>query len=794
MLRLIILDAPLSHVVSPFVGDAIVSSILGYIDPAWSVRNSSTMVFAAAMLRVVDADKNASNTDRTSNKAITITELNRRYPSLSGFLQSVMKTDLLTSSFSKLGDLGDSRVYPILLLLSRVQSVCQSGLKAAEQTEGFIPLVFQCLKNRNVSIRAAAARTIANLCSNDQRRISSVRSLLEKCFETLTWTDTDHPDFNAVHGSLLAIDGLTQSSPTGIQYILDSKHNVKLLEVVSWTGTALPAFPPCCMIPAITTLLRCIRLDNSGIFGCVQAACLNIVSRDLDTIGAAKLYATIGSSLCVIASPALWDINSCSETFNVQLSQMSAVLQSSSIDVRLAATKAFKKSIYSDVDSLLSTDATKPQKMDRLSAIGGMLLDVLHKEVNRDGLRNDQTHAPTLRRVSRCFLECCDGFKRIDAGARNYFQNSLPNACLVWEVSSMILRKEESSLDVFESNGETLLMANAAELMATDIAPRISKTRSGRSCPDLSSKLSHFARVVTRLNDPQASWRSRHSAAVAIENSHILTLETDDKSLQETRTLMLFETLRMLQDGDSDVRRVAARVTSSYGLSEEECITSSTLPQLILEYMLPSVLKKDSVSIKSGISRHLINLVIENCRTTPDSISLLLDERSHYRSESPTSIVNVATSRKIFEDEDPNPSYERALVNQLAMRAILQTPDIVLPLELCRELLTICHLCLERMWRWLEKDELGCELSWFPTLFPQLHSLILMSCVVIYSGAYGSEEVQGIANRIVTEKNQNSSAWWNPEIILALEVLGSVQNSDEKSLMSIFACCFLLKQ
>jgi hypothetical protein len=91
VLRLIILDAPLSSEVLPLVGDAIISAIMGYLDPAWTIRNSSTMVFAAAMLRVVDADKNAANVGKTSKNAISVTELFRSYPALSSFLRSVLE-------------------------------------------------------------------------------------------------------------------------------------------------------------------------------------------------------------------------------------------------------------------------------------------------------------------------------------------------------------------------------------------------------------------------------------------------------------------------------------------------------------------------------------------------------------------------------------------------------------------------------------------------------------------------------------------------------------------------------
>ncbi len=59
ILRLVILDAPLATQMREFVGDSIIVSLIGYKDSSWAVRNSATMCFAAAMLRVVDADKNA---------------------------------------------------------------------------------------------------------------------------------------------------------------------------------------------------------------------------------------------------------------------------------------------------------------------------------------------------------------------------------------------------------------------------------------------------------------------------------------------------------------------------------------------------------------------------------------------------------------------------------------------------------------------------------------------------------------------------------------------------------------
>ena len=71
ILRLVILDAPLAKDMRCFVGDAIISALLGYDDEDWAVRNSSTMVFASAMLRVVDADKNAAKLSKLDSSKVS---------------------------------------------------------------------------------------------------------------------------------------------------------------------------------------------------------------------------------------------------------------------------------------------------------------------------------------------------------------------------------------------------------------------------------------------------------------------------------------------------------------------------------------------------------------------------------------------------------------------------------------------------------------------------------------------------------------------------------------------------
>ena len=54
-----------------FVGDSIISALIGYTDTSWAIRNSATMTFSAAMLRVVDPDKNSEAKLKCSKNVVS---------------------------------------------------------------------------------------------------------------------------------------------------------------------------------------------------------------------------------------------------------------------------------------------------------------------------------------------------------------------------------------------------------------------------------------------------------------------------------------------------------------------------------------------------------------------------------------------------------------------------------------------------------------------------------------------------------------------------------------------------
>ena len=68
---MVILDAPLALEMRKFVGDSLISALIGCRDTSWGIRNSATMTFTAAMLRVVDADKNGEAKMRGTKNVVS---------------------------------------------------------------------------------------------------------------------------------------------------------------------------------------------------------------------------------------------------------------------------------------------------------------------------------------------------------------------------------------------------------------------------------------------------------------------------------------------------------------------------------------------------------------------------------------------------------------------------------------------------------------------------------------------------------------------------------------------------
>jgi hypothetical protein len=171
-----------------------------------------------------------------------------------------------------------------------------------------------------------------------------------------------------------------------------------------------------------------------------------------------------------------------------------------------------------------------------------------------------------------------------------------------------------------------------------------------------------------------------------------------------------------MQDSDSDVQSAAGQVASQM-FSSVSSLTQ--LPQLILEATYPKVRNMAPVDDEHDFMNTLINTILLNCQGVMDSIALLQSEIRHSNdtSDSSSSLLNLSTSRKIFEEEDPNPFEERLLANQLATQTLLQTNVTMSHGPLHCQMLDLCSSCLGSIQNNLRTKEMVYDLTRSPSVF-----------------------------------------------------------------------------
>lgn len=816
ILRMIILDAPLASAISPFVGDAVISAILGYDDPSWAIRNSSTMVFAAAMLRVVDSDKNASNSDKTSSNAITLTELFRRYPPLATFIPSVLRICL--EEMESKGNV-KSEMFPLLLMLSRVQPVLDSSTKVSDD---FVPLLFRCLGSKDHGIRHAAARSLANLSSK-----ATGPTLLSDCKQHIKQIlGNETPDWNLLDGILLVMDSLGLSMNKGL---FDPETQNNLFGIVN-----LSRVPPSCRSTALEILLASPFVDNNTLIQTCEKISQNDSIQFM--IGGCLLYKAASEGLCRMFQKSLWPATS-ESTLEQALSQLKTIFVSDVIDVRLYAVKSFKKAIYDNLDRLRieKTDGitTIPTNII-LYELATMLLNCVAVELRRGIAETTGSHTPTLRRLSRCFLET------VDAAPKCLL--SLDQE-LIWSISHEITEREYSVLaegaestttingiNYLECSGGNVLSSNAVEMMSVAIAigqaASTIRDNEGESCQTY-DRMKILLRVVNSLNDPNGSWRSRYSAALALKTccDTLSGVEEDNFGQEILRRKIQRTILEMLQDSDPDVRTVAVRAaTKFYATKDNDSGFSSIhhllLPEWTLERTFPSTFAVDASSRgrkeqQCSTMEILLGMVLDHCQGLIDDTLNVQNEFSHtnrycHRKEIGNDdddtadlkrLVNVNTTRKIFEDEDPNPFQEKNLLNQLAVQSILNlTKRNSLTIDLTsskldfplanniQDAFTMCDSVLAILLKTQKAGGIIHELSRFPTIFPSLHSLLCVSAASIYLMKFSGNEVDTADLQMLMqlraklkksaqklESMDESHQYLQPDIVRALQVLGQSQ-------------------
>jgi hypothetical protein len=763
VLRSILSDAPLAKQVFPAVGDSIVTAMMGYSDTDWSVRNSSTMVFAAVMLRAVDADKNASNEDETSSRAITLAELFRVFPSLPDFLVSVLQASIA-------GELGEAStsppVLPILLLLARSQQLSMSGHDSVSIAEPFMQVVFRCLGHAHLSTREAAARAIANLSSAEKKSVTSFHCILQTCndrlkvnLRTMVWND--------LHGTLLCIRDML-----ALWKLIVKESLGKELLAWLWRFTRVEnsqfVVPPLCVSVALEILHRANLTDIES--PQLLRACLDIESKlarerhhTRGDTGLSKLGLTAGSIACSVVSEQLWHFSAkCRVQVDESVfSKVETLLRSDCPDVKLASVKVFKKSIYRGLDSMLkSSDAHECSTF--LSRLTTTILNALKAELGIGSSKAEKIfiHPPTVRRLSRCLLESFDAY---DA--------------LAMEVPSTV------ACSVLCGIGESLLKLGGLE--ANQNWKLIDVTQLAGNGIELLSRCTlfndsyedgfPFQGVIGFLCDHRLPWRLRYSAITAIG-----TLSTNLTYPPDLCSKWTSASLEYLQDEDPDVRYAASKTLVSPINSNVQ------IADVALNVLFTG--KSNSRIFLPWLER-CIEKVLENYSKMNRRVCMLANELTQSGIKS-GEILNVGNVREIFEEENPNSYGEHLLFVQLAVRGTLQATvgTVGLNRGIIDKILACCsHMLSQLLLHYTQLPDLDIlhDPSRSSDIFPELHAIFLLSATVLTFGVLQeSSDIVQKANYFA----QHSSV---ARLQHASRALAQANNS-EVSRRQICSCCFLL--
>ncbi|GAX27172.1 hypothetical protein FisN_13Lh277 [Fistulifera solaris] len=666
VLRLIILDSPLAKEIHPVIGDAIVTSMLGYTDLDWTVRNSSTMIFSAIMLRSIDADKNAKS-EAGGRNATSLTELARAYPLLLNFLLAILKASVngvLKSDES----ISLPPVLPILLLLARIQPVSQCGTDAVSLVEPFFPYVLRALEHPEIAIRKAAARALSNISSFELESPTSVtelfvgfRAVISDCVGALEskvgfmW--------NKLHGVLEACCTLMKKSEREMTIAKQIITPSPLFDTC-WIFDDMPVMPPACLSVALDVLSGLLPSSTSNLDRCDELTGWLATSTCTYCAGVGELGMKIGDVTARQLAARIWDSKSWDDVSG-WLPKLKDALTCPNIDIRVSVVKAFKKEIYAGLERTVAHCEHARLLIHSVALV--MACSLANESQDPKGCHN-----PTLRRLSRCLLECLDSAYQLGI-LKELLPAIRPDAMIFFAVAFN---------EGFEGDSKTQVFGNAIELYSffAILEPSVPLPFD-------------LQRLVTLGSDPDGYWRVRHSAATAIGK---YDLDEDSRPSIDLSTWM-----GLIQDYDEDVRFAAAKLVSDI-----------EIPEIALSRLI-----QESPFLKNNNVRTLFVLQLSES-LSQDILAILLNANAE------------DSDRKIFEEEDHNSYMERFLPLHIA---VATCDHITLSLtDQCKPtadtLLQRCHQVFLKLRK--SDPSLFFSASRQPNIFLPLHAL-LMGCAFV---------------------------------------------------------------
>lgn len=680
-----------------------------------------------------DADKNA-NSDTAGRNATSLTELVRSYPLLLKFLLAVLKASIN-------GDLNSDKsmslppILPILLLFARLQPVSQCGPDAVSLLEPFLPYILRALEHPEIAIRRAAARALSNISSFESESPTNATELLTDFHVVIsdcvaTFGSRKGFNWNKLHGVLEASCTLMKKSVKEMGIAKNILAPNPLFDAC-WIIDNMPVMPPTCLSIAMDLLSGLLPSSNCTLDRCDEVKRWLELPTSSHFSGAGELGLKIGHVTARYLAARIWDAKSWDDV-EVLLPKLKSVLTCPSIDFRLSAVKRFKKDIYAGLDKTV-------ENCEHAVPLIHSLASVLASSLSNESQDPAVCHYPTMRRLSRCLLECLDSASRL-----GLLEGLLPRI----RTDAEIFFKTVFTNDV-EDDTKTQAFGNAIELYAFFVGFHPS-----------SPQPFDFEWLLKLASNPYGNWRVRHSAASAMARSRRPIFDTSYLDLQQLVDSSTW--IELIQDFDEDVRFAAAKLACDIEIPE---ISLSRLiqdsPFLRDPATRMSFILQLSESLSRGVLENILNVNVED------------------------------SDRRIFEEEDHNSYLERFIPFHLAV-ATCDDIKLSVPNQCRATAETLMQRCRQVLSCWIgltnSDHSLFFSASRQPSIFLPLHAL-LIGCSLVIKSTEDGDFAPEFRNHAAELSRKEST---HPYIRKALSILAQVQIDNGVTLSSTCVLCHKL--
>ena len=792
------------------------------------------------IMTLLDYFKNESTRGRA---IISLKDLHFFFPSS---FQFIVNTIALNNTNDRCADFdsddgGKKNVlFPLLLLVSRLQptSLAHSDNNSCTLAGLLCPHIIKCLSHRHNKVRLVASRALAVLCTDDDSQSSSSRrNLLQSCLNMLN--KLNQFDWNSIQGGLLGIHALLTTACVD-RYIDESFLEI-ILYYSSWADWTLACPPACASIAldiwfhitkrsSVGSIIRGMPISNVALHLC--SIIDRMASQNLDSF-------MISTSILAFASSRIAVEQILYETFVMHnfdgVDRLERLLRGSSWDIRLQAVKTLKKFLSNYLLELRNVSIDTDSKINIICRLISLFMRSMQYTESLslqsfDASSIGNLHSPTLRRLSRCALDCLDALNTLDCESCAKYIREYDIQCHLWKFLEIVaLKKLSDQVDI----SNDAFSGNLIELMSFVLFSEswyrceAEKAHARVLLPEECRRIRLFEALIDHAIQPHGYWRVRFSVAIAIRTSDIKT------------ALLIHSTMTLLQDHDCDVREAAIR-SANNGKEVIEYFGGSIMDEKPegeryngTNQMVCRTFCRKSINTAECVDLFVLEkfyaTLNENCSSDSDDTLVLLLRQLHqfkifddremskvmddyedfHSSNSRSSLevetlscilTNTSDKRKIFEEEEANPYEESLLMAHHAAVALLKQFS---PSTLDKRKRTVLHetssimmksaLILDTL-KTNGSDSIWLDLSRSNRLFCAMHAISIGLSVLIYLGFHSNEESKLLtiqANVVQLLLTNETMLTLHPRIIDALKVISTTKVGCEESKWSIIRCCFL---